>query len=172
MQKAVFLDKDGTLVDNSQYPKIIPKDKLLGDILEGLKYIQNKRYKIFILSNQPWIAKGKMTKNEVEQVFRNITQKLKGKGITIDDYFYCPHQSSDNCKCKKPKNNLIKKAAKKHNINLKHSYIIGDMDQDILAGKKSQMKTILVLTGLGNMYKDTIKADYVINNLNDVKNIL
>lgn len=173
MYKAIFLDKDGTLVDNSGYPEIIPKDKLLEEnILDGLRYMQEKEYKIFIFSNQSWIAKNMMSKYEVEQVFQNVVKKLKKQGIVIYNYFYCPHQKSDNCDCRKPKNKLILEAAKKHNLDLTKSYIVGDSDVDILAGKHSNMKTILVLTGRGKEFKDSVQADYVINDLNAIKEVL
>lgn len=173
MEKAIFLDKDGTLVDNSQYPREIPKDELLEkDILSGLRYLQNKRYKLFILSNQPWIAKKKMSEREAIEIFESVVAKLGKKGIKIDDYLYCPHQTSDNCECKKPKPFLVFRAAEKYNLDLNQSYIIGDMDLDILTGKNSNMKSILVLTGRGKEFKDIVQADYVINNLNEISKIL
>jgi D,D-heptose 1,7-bisphosphate phosphatase len=172
MEKAIFLDKDGTLVDNWGYPEIIPTDDILeGHILQGLKHAQEKGYKMIIISNQPWIAKGKMTKKEVENVFKNLISKLEKKGIKIDDYFYCPHQSLDNCECKKPKPSMIFQAAKKHNINLSQSFMVGDSDFDIAAGKNARVKTALVLTGNGKNFLNT-EPDYILQNINELKNIL
>lgn len=173
MKRGIFLDKDGTLVDNSKYPEIIPSDKILEDeILEGLKYAQQKEYKLIIVSNQPFIAKGRLTKEETENIFKSVVSKLKEKGIIIDDYFYCPHQSSDNCSCKKPKPTLIFEAAKKHNIDLSKSFIVGDMDADILAGKNAGLKSVLVLTGNGKDFLGKVDADYVIKNLNEISKII
>ncbi len=173
MNKAFFVDKDGTLVDNSGYPEIIPSDGLLeNDVVEGLKYLQKKEYKIILISNQPWIAKGRMSIEEVEQVFQSLILKLSSFGVKIEDYYYCPHQTSDNCNCKKPKPQLIKDAANKHNINLNNSFMIGDMEDDILTGKNAGIKTILVLTGNGRKYKENNNADYTIKNINEVINII
>jgi len=173
MNKAVFLDKDGTLVDILGYPKIIPSDLLLqDDVIEGLRYIQNKGYKLFIVSNQPWIAKGRLKKTEVDQIFHNLIAKLKSKDIIIDEFVYCPHKLSNNCDCKKPGTKLILDLVKKHNIDISKSYFVGDMDNDINAGKNAGLKTILVLTGRGNDFKDKVKPDYIIKNINSIKEVL
>lgn len=184
MNKAFFIDKDGTLVDNSKCPRTIPTNKKLGldvipsdkllenDVLEGLKYIQEKGYKLFIVSNQSWIAKGHLNTYEVENVFKSLVEKLRLQDIFIEEYLYCPHQSSDNCDCKKPKPKMILDAAKKHEINLKESYFVGDMDLDILTGQNAGTKTILVLTGRGNDFKDIVKSTYILKNINKIIEIL
>lgn len=172
MNKALFLDKDGTLVDNSGYPEIIPKDILLkNDILEGLKYAQEKEYKLIIISNQPWISEKKLTKKETEEIFLSVINQLNNFGIKIHDYFYCPHQTSDNCDCKKPKPKMIFEAAKKHNINLEKSFMIGDMDTDINTAKNSKIKSILVKTGRGKDFLNQ-EANFIITNLNQIKEII
>jgi D-glycero-D-manno-heptose 1,7-bisphosphate phosphatase len=171
-ERVFFLDKDGVLVDNSNYPPIIPSDNILErEILDGLKYIQEKGYKLIIISNQPWIAKGKRTQEEIEEIFINLKENFLSFGIKIDDYFYCPHQSSDNCECKKPKTGLIKKVLEKYQVDFTNSFMVGDMDLDILFGKNIGVKTILVLTGNGNDFKNS-NPDYIIKNLNCVNKIM
>ena len=171
--KAFFLDKDGTLVELAGYPDIIPSDKLLKDhILTGLKAIQAKGYRLFIVSNQPWIAKGRLTEEETHAIFKNVTAQLAAENIHIHDYTFCPHQSSDNCPCKKPKTPLYEALAKKHSVNIQESYFVGDMDADIQAGKKLGGKTILVRTGLGKDYEHTVTPDFILNDLNEIETIL
>jgi len=173
MNKAFFLDKDGTLVDNSQFPEVMPSHYILTeDILDGLKYIQNLGYKLIIFSNQSGIAKGRLSVEEVEEIFKILISKLAKEGIIINDYIYCPHQKSDNCDCKKPKLKLIFESSKKHNLDLEKCFFVGDGKRDIMAGKNAGMKTILVLTGMGNHYKDIVDADYVLENLNEIMSIL
>lgn len=171
MRGAFFIDKDGTLVDNSGYPDIIPSDTILEQVVDGLKYIKNKGYKIIIVSNQPWIAKKRLTIEQVEQTFKSLINKLNEMGVSVDDYFYCPHQTSDNCECKKPKPKLVLEAAEKHNIDLNDSFFIGDMDADILLGKNLGIKTVLVLTGMGRNFQN-VGADYVLNNINEIQKII
>lgn len=171
MNKSFFIDKDGTLVNNSGYPKIIPSDVLLeNDVLKGLKHIQEKGYKIIIISNQPWIAKGRATLKEIDEIFVRLKNKLAQKGIKIDDYYYCPHQSSDYCECKKPLPKMILDAAQYHKIDLSQSYTVGDMDDDILAGLAAGTKTILVKTGRGGDFVSVLydKVDKILNNLNEI----
>lgn len=170
LNPAVFIDKDGTLVDNSKYPKI-PTDDLLDNLIDGLKYIKERGYKLIIISNQPWIAKGEATFEEVDSVFKALVLKLRQEGVEIDDYFFCPHQSSDECQCKKPKHKLIFDAAVKHQISIQNSFMIGDMDADIGLGKNAGLKTILVKTGRGSDFLNA-GADFVIENINQVREII
>ncbi len=173
MDKAAFLDKDGTLVDNENYPKEIPSDNLLSnEVLDGLKFLQEKKYKLFILSNQPWIAKKRLTSEKVENIFKSLIKKLKDHGINITEYKYCPHQSSDNCDCKKPKTKLALELTKTYNISLQDSIFIGDMDSDIICGKNLGITSVLVKTGCGKDYNSNIKPDFIIKNLNDIIKII
>ena len=106
--KAAFLDKDGTLVDNSRYPLVIPTDGLLvNEVVDGLLYLQERGYKLFIISNQSWISKGQLTQEQVEKVFQSLITKLQNHGVIISDYYYCPHRKVHNCECKKPKTKLV-----------------------------------------------------------------
>jgi len=183
MIKAIFLDKDGTLVDNSQYPEKIPSDELLeSSVLDGLIHLQNKGFKLIIISNQPWIAKKRASLEQIENIFKSLINKLSEKQIIIHDYFYCPHQTSDNCNCKKPSPNLILKAAKKHNIDLSQSFIIGDSFKDILTGKNAKIKTILVTEFSENLLKNfteqeiklqnNLNPDFKIKNINETTKII
>lgn len=172
LRKAIFLDKDGTLVDNSLYPVVIPSDKILkNEIVDGLLYLQKKGYVFIIISNQSWIAKGRMTMSEVEAVFRSVCLQLEAYGIFITAYYYCPHQRSDNCQCKKPKTYLVEKAALEHDLDLSQSFMIGDMDDDIVMGKAMGLKTVQVLTGK-SMFRLESCADYVIQNINNVREVI
>ena len=137
-----------------------------------MKHIQGKGYKLFIVSNQPWISKKIMMKEEVDQIFDSLIKKLNDLGIKIEDYFYCPHQSSDNCDCRKPKPGMIIKAKEKYNIDLSKSFIIGDTDKDICSGNEAGMKTILVETGFDEKFKNIVKPTYILKNLNEIIKIL
>ncbi|HLD79131.1 MAG TPA: HAD-IIIA family hydrolase [Candidatus Nanoarchaeia archaeon] len=173
LHKAVFLDKDGTLVDNSQYPYVIPTDKLLAaEVVEGLLYLQQKGYKLFIVSNQSWISKRRLSQQQVEEVFQNLIATLGTHNVIISGYYYCPHRKTDNCDCRKPKTKLIELAAREHFIDLSQSFFIGDMDLDVATGKNSGMKTVLVLTGKGREYNSNLKPDFVIKNINHIKGVM
>tara|TARA_Y100000310_G_scaffold335438_1_gene417523 strand:+ start:6317 stop:6853 length:537 start_codon:yes stop_codon:yes gene_type:complete len=178
MNKAFFIDKDGTLTNYNVYSnpalaKEVLEDEIIFDqIVDGLKHIQKKGYKLIIISNQPWISRGVVNYDDMEKLFQNLIKVLGNHGVKIDDYFYCPHQTLDNCECKKPKPKMILDAAKKYKINLKESYFVGDMDLDILAGQNAGTKTILVLTGCGNEFKNIVNPTYILKNLNHIKEII
>ncbi len=178
MNKAFFIDKDGTLTNYDIYSnpalakEVLKNDIIFDQIVDGLKYIQKKGYKLIIISNQPWISRGIVSHNDIKKLFKNLVQILKKQGIEIDDYFYCPHQNLDNCDCRKPKPKMILDAAKKHKINLKESYMVGDKDKDIFAGERAGTKTIFVLTGKNNKLKSRVKPTYILKNINHIKKII
>lgn len=169
----VFLDKDGTIVDNYGYPKVIPSDNLmLSKIIDGLHHIQSKGYGIIILSNQPWISKDKISREEVEKVFERITKKLSYFGIKIEKYYFCPHKTGDNCTCKKPERGMVDKALNDFAIDLEKSFFIGDMESDMILGKRIGAKTIQIRNK--NLFEEQRRfwSDYVVDELNEVKNII
>ncbi len=169
-KRAIFLDKDGTLVDSSMYPNP-PGSKLLhNDIINGLRYAQEKGFELFIVSNQSWISKGKLTQEEVIETFESVIAQLKTHDIKITDYLFCPHKNDDYCHCKKPRPGMILELAKKHDIDLANSFIVGDFDEDIEAGKNAGVKTILTLTNTQTHY--TNKPDFIIKNLNEIWRVL
>jgi D-glycero-D-manno-heptose 1,7-bisphosphate phosphatase len=171
--KAFFIDKDGTIVDNKDYPRVIPTDKLLlKDIIKGLKLIKEKGYKIFIISNQSAIAKKRLSYSDVEKTFRNIIKELSKYKIEISDYIYCPHKTEDKCECKKPKTKMIENLITRHNIKREESFVVGDMDKDIFMGKNAGIRTILVRTGRGKDFEKETEADFVIENLNEIWKVL
>jgi D-glycero-D-manno-heptose 1,7-bisphosphate phosphatase len=171
--KAVILDKDGTLVDNSGYPEIIPSDGLYEqDVLEGLKHLQERGYKLLIFSNQSWISKGRMTEQQVENVFHSLLIQLNNHGIRIHDYYYCPHKAADACACRKPKPQILNQIIQEHGLDKDQCYFVGDMVADIGAGKNAGIKTILVQTGRGKHYSAELEPDHRIENVNAIHTII
>lgn len=168
MNKAIFLDKDGTLVDNSGYPDIIPSDKIFFDkTVKGLKILQNAGFKLIIISSQPWIADGRLKTEQVDEFFNSVVTKYLKEGIKIDAYYYCPHNRSEGCKCKKPNTALLEMAVERFKIDPSESFFIGDMWEDILTGKNFGLKTILVKTGCGKDYNSTIEPDFIVEDVNE-----
>jgi histidinol-phosphate phosphatase family protein len=169
MDKAFFIDKDGTLVDNSLYPTVIPSDDLLEkDVVQGLQYLQANGFKLIIISNQSWVAKGRLSHEEVENIFLRLRNRLAKHNIHITQHYFCPHQKGDNCSCRKPLIHNILAAAAKYNLDLSRSYMMGDMEEDVLAGKNAGLTTVLVQTGCGRQYASLTRPDFVIENVNAV----
>ncbi|MFA6073585.1 MAG: HAD-IIIA family hydrolase [Candidatus Woesearchaeota archaeon] len=169
MQKAIFLDKDGTIVDHSMYKEMgprenIPTDKIYNESYPALLDAQNKGYKLFIISSQPWVARGLMTHDDVEDGFKSVVSKYVERGIVIDDYEYCIHDREFNCPDKKPSTRLFENIVTKYNIDTTKSFMVGDMQDDIIAGKNIGLKTIRI----GKIKPGEVTADYEINSIADM----
>ncbi|MCA1031241.1 HAD family hydrolase [Bacillus timonensis] len=164
MKKAVFLDRDGVINEVlSERVKFVNKPSqfyLLPGVGEGIKLLNDHGYEIFVVTNQGGVGLGFMKESALQDVHKKMEQDLEAFGATINEVAYCPHKPKEGCECRKPRPNLITDLAKKHQISLADSYMIGDRDVDIEAGKAAGVKTILV----GNEEYDDI-ADYKFENL-------
>ncbi len=147
-EKVVFLDKDGTLVDNSGYPGIIPTDAIYYEhTVNGLRALQEGGYKLILISSQPWVARGRMTADEVEATFQSVTRKYADVGITIEGYKFCPHHRVEGgCRCKKPNTLLLEQIADTMDVDIANSFFVGDMGIDIDCGRNFGLRTVLVET--------------------------
>lgn len=147
MNKAVFIDKDGTLIKEIPYnvkPDLIEFEE---GAIESLRKLQQLGYKVIIISNQPGVALGYFKEEELKQVEEKITELLARNNVHLDGFYYCPHSENDNCECRKPKPGLILLAAKNHQIELSRSWMIGDILNDVEAGNRSDCKSILIDNG-------------------------
>ena len=165
MKKAVILDRDGTIVENFEYVYKLEDYKLIHNASKGLKLLKN--YKLFIITNQSGIGRGLYSLKDMNKFNKFLLNNLKKHNIKIKKIYYCPHKPDDNCKCRKPKTKFLKDAEKKFNINLRESYVIGDMKSDFELGKNAGCKTIHVLTGHGIKHKNEVKPNYFARDLLD-----
>ena len=154
MKPAIFLDRDGVLIQRADHTWKKEQIRLSPQITPYLRYFNNKNIPVIVVTNQPVVARGWITEKGVEKLHQIIQNRLKKQGVYIDKFYFCPHHPNADlkkyrmvCDCRKPATGLFKKAAKEFGINLKKSVMIGDMTQDILAGKKAGTKTILVESG-------------------------
>ena len=142
-QKAVFLDRDGVINDDTGHYYIYkPEDFRLNDgVIEGLKLLTNAGYKLIIVSNQGGVAKGIYTENDIRKVHEKLRDELIKHSLKLEAIYYCPHHESvSECDCRKPKPGMILNAIKEFNINPQESYLIGDSGRDITAGKNAGLK--------------------------------
>ncbi len=177
LPQAVFIDRDGVINKDMDNLCNIEDLKLIQGSAEGIRLLNNKGIKSIIITNQPVIAKGFCTVEELEQIHKKLFSLIERKGGHIDDLFYCPHHPEKGhrgeipelkieCDCRKPKIGLFRKAASKYNLDLTKCYMVGDTSIDIEAGKKAGCTTILVMTGHGKKQKSfSIKPDFICSNL-------
>ncbi|MBS3135490.1 HAD-IIIA family hydrolase [Candidatus Woesearchaeota archaeon] len=147
MPKAIFLDRDGTLVFDPGYVHRIEDFKLQENTDKALKKI--KGYLLFIVTNQSGIGRGIFSEEDMHKFNKLLIETLAKSGVSIEKIYFCPHKPEDNCKCRKPETMMIKEATKDYSIDIKDSYMIGDDVCDIELSSRVGCKGILVLTGFG-----------------------
>ena len=153
--KAVFLDRDGTITNPGDHLYKIEDMEFLPYSITGLKYLKNcSDYKLVIITNQAGIAKGFYSEKDYFAFRSELHHRLGKNGIIIDAEYFCPHHKEGivkkyaiDCDCRKPKTGMLEKAAKDFNLDLSKCWIIGDRESDILAGKNAGCRTIQVMTG-------------------------
>jgi len=160
--RAVFLDRDGVINKEIEYLHEEDKFEILPGVLDGLKLLQQSGFKIIIVTNQAGIGLGYFTKEDFFRVNKKMLSVFNANQISIDKIYYCPHGVTDNCICRKPKNGMLLRAQKEYNIDMKKSFIIGDRDSDMQAGKLSDCTAILVQSGHSEL---SAAADVRVENL-------
>ena len=147
MNKAVFLDRDGVINRNDEHYYVyrIEDFHLNEGISEALKIIHEQEFLIIVISNQSGIAKGVYSQSETEKVHDYLHSELLKDGIELTEIYYCPHHPDrQKCFCRKPESLMIEKAIARFDIDPAQSWIIGDSERDVEAGKKAGLQTILV----------------------------
>lgn len=147
-KKAVFLDRDGVI--NRKLPKgryVTKWDELeiLPGVPEAITLLNQAGYLVFIATNQRGVAKGLMSLDDLEAIHRRLSTELASRGATIAQVYYCPHDVSPPCRCRKPAPGMLLDAAVAHNLNLGDSWMIGDSSRDIEAGHQAGCRTIRVI---------------------------
>jgi D-glycero-D-manno-heptose 1,7-bisphosphate phosphatase len=153
MNKAAFLDRDGVLIEDTQYPGDPKTIRFLPDIGPAVKTLSQKGFKVIVISNQSGIARGFFPEENVKKINEKINRKLAAEGAHIDAFYYCPHHPDENCECRKPKIGMLKQARKDFGIDFKKSWMIGDALKDVECGEKAGCKTILLSKEKNPEYK-------------------
>jgi histidinol-phosphate phosphatase family protein len=149
MNKAIFIDKDGTLIEDIPYninPDVI---KLQAGAARCLKELAHHGFIFVIVSNQSGLARGYFSQEELQIALWKIKELLQEKGVVIAGTYFCPHlpESIPACECRKPKPGMIFQAAQELNIYLPGSWMIGDILDDIEAGNRAGCRSILINNG-------------------------
>lgn len=144
INKAVFIDRDGTIARDVPYCSRLEDFELLPEAAEGIKLLNKHGFKIVVVTNQSGISRGYFSKETLAAIHDKMQCELAKLGARVDAIYYCPHQPDDNCECRKPKPRMVHQAASDINIDLGQSYVIGDNDMDIEMGKNVGCKTILI----------------------------
>ncbi len=183
-QRAVFLDRDGTVNVWKGFIRSRSQLELLPGAAKGIRKINASPYLTIVATNQPVAARGECTLKELAQIHIRLEALLGQEGAYIDDLFFCPHhpdrgfegeipELKTDCTCRKPKTGMLSRAAELYNIDLSRSWYIGDTTVDIQTGKNAGMRTILLHTGeAGKDRKYDAWPDYEAENLSGAADII
>ena len=154
-QRAVFLDRDGTINKYVGFLRNIDEFRLLPGVAEAIRAINESGYLAIVITNQPVIARGEVTCEQLQEIHSKMETLLGTKGAYLDAIYYCPHHPDKgfegeipelkcDCNCRKPKPGLLIRAAEDFNIDLRNSWMVGDGENDIKAGKAAGCRTALI----------------------------
>lgn len=162
-QKAVFLDRDGVINIEKDYLYKIEDFEFIDGVFDALKYLQNKGFILFIITNQSGIGRGYYTKDDFLALTKWMIEKLQDKNIKIEMVEFCPHLPDGDCDCRKPKIGMIKNINKKYEIDFENSWMIGDKQSDIECAKNAGIKNTIQVKS-GHQFETSI-ASKTINKL-------
>ncbi len=137
MNRAVFIDRDGTIAKDVPYCSRPEDFVLLPGAAEGIRLLKEKGFKVVLITNQSGIARGYFTEETLARIHEKMQQELAKCGACVDAVYYCPHHPEDNCDCRKPKPKLVLQAARDLDIDLSQSYVIGDSEMDVELAKQA-----------------------------------
>lgn len=146
---AVFLDRDGVINEEVEYLHEPEKFRLLPGVVEGLKLLQSKGFRLVVVTLQAGIGLGYFTREDFYKVNKRMLSLLGQAGVVLDRIYFCPHGKGEACACRKPEPGMLRRGQEDLNLDLSGSWMIGDKTSDIEAGRRAGVKTILVATGHG-----------------------
>jgi len=153
-RRAVFLDKDGTIIENVPYNVDPERIQLSPGAEEGLRQLHRAGYPLFVVSNQAGVARGYFPESALQGVEARLRELLAAFGVPLAGFTYCPHHPEGSveglavvCECRKPAPGMIVRTAAEHGIDLARSWMVGDILDDIQAGRRAGCRTILVDSG-------------------------
>lgn len=179
--RAVFLDRDGTLNFDPGYLGDPDKVKLFPGVSKGLSRLKKNNFLLIVISNQSGVTRGLITEEDVKAVNIRINEILKADNISIDAFYYCPYHPEfdppDKCECRKPSPQMVLQAAEDFQIDLSKSYFIGDTQSDIECGINAGVKTILVKYNKSNskinsLHKGRKSPNFVAVNFNSASDYI
>lgn len=147
MKPAVFLDRDGVInrgPDEGGYILRWADFRFLPGVAEAISSLNGAGWKVIVVSNQRCVGKGLLTIAELDAIHQRMNDELAKAGAKLDGIYYCPHEKEPPCDCRKPLPGMFLRAAREHEIDLSLSWMVGDSESDIEAGKSAGCRTIRI----------------------------
>ena len=142
--RAVFLDRDGTLIDDVGYISDPEDVRLVPGAADALRALRDAGFRLVVVSNQSGLGRGLITQERADAVHQRLVQELERAGAQIDAAYYCPHTPEEGCDCRKPLPGLLLDAARELGLDLERSFMVGNSDVDVAAGEAAGARAILL----------------------------
>ena len=162
-QPAIFLDRDGALIEEVHYLSQVEQVQLLTNVVEGLRLLERSGFALVVVTNQAGVARGYFPETQVDVIHRHLEDELARHGISITAWKYCPHHPTEgegayrlDCSCRKPAPGMLLEAARELNLDLPRSFMIGDKRSDLEAGSRAGCRSVLVRTGHGVAEEESV----------------
>ena len=176
MPPAVFLDRDGTLIEEAGYLDRIERLVCFPYSVDAVRLLNRAGLAVVIVTNQAGVARGIFPESFVAEAHAHLRGRLDAGGAHVDGFYYCPHHPDGTvepyrraCECRKPGDAMLRQAAEELNLDLARSTVVGDRWHDIEAGRRTGSRTVLVRTGYGRTEeqrpKAGVTADAIVDNL-------
>jgi D-glycero-D-manno-heptose 1,7-bisphosphate phosphatase len=179
-RSAVFLDRDGTLIEEVGYLNHLDRVRVYPWTAEAILRLNRAGVPAIVVTNQSGVARGYFTEELVKQVHQKISRELASHGARLDSFYYCPHHPDGrlepyrrSCRCRKPSTGMLEEAAERFGVNLGSSFVVGDSYRDMELGFNVGARTILVMTGYGRGEYEyhrnswARKPDLIVENLSE-----
>ena len=175
MRPAVFLDRDGPLVEEAGYLDRLERLVFFPFSVDAVRVLNRAGLAVVVVTNQAGVARGIFPESFVADAHRHIRERLEAGGAHVDGFYYCPHHPDASieryrraCDCRKPGDAMLRRAAADLDLDLTRSFVVGDRWHDVQAGRTAGARTILVRTGYGRTEEATpgpVAADVIVDNL-------
>jgi D-glycero-D-manno-heptose 1,7-bisphosphate phosphatase len=176
VRAAVFLDRDGTMIEDVGYLDTLDRVRLYPWTVDTIRALNHAGLAVVVVTNQSGVARGIFTEAFVDETHRHIAAQLAAGGARVDAYYYCPHHPhgivdgyTRRCECRKPERGMITRAVHDHGLDAARSFMVGDKWLDVQLGRAVGARTLLVRTGGGAAEEmrplDGIEADAIVDNL-------
>ncbi len=177
-RRAVFLDRDGTILDEVGYVNHIRRYALYPYAPRAIRRLNQAGWPVIVVSNQSGVNRGFFPESLVHEVHRKLSADLAAAGAAIDAYYFCPHLAADNCDCRKPKTGMLTQAAREHNLQIEGSWMVGDREIDMQMAQTARCRHVMLLSGYGRGDYEyhhrewSRQPDFVVDTLADAVDII
>lgn len=166
--RALFLDRDGTVIEDVGYPRDPEQVRLVPGAADGIRRLRDSGLAAVIVSNQSGVGRGLITTRDFERVHARVSELLAAQGVELDGYYYCPHAPDAGCDCRKPATGLIDRARGELDLASLGCVLVGDKASDVEAGSAAGCKTVL----LGDAESPAVEPTWRASSWNEIVDLL